>query len=267
LNAQDNLGAPAVRLIIDVPLEYGITLSQNNIHTFPSVLEDYEAPTPHLVTITNIGVEETGTLNISLSGMNPDDFIVSKTEVNSIVASGTDNFTIVPKTGLALGLYTATVIVSGNNDISESFDVSFKVTDLTGLLRDSISALQAENKELRDSIAKLNVEWFNFTEDLLDTIEWLRNLLAECKTSNAPLAQENQIQIYPNPVNHELRVTNYEWKSGDVIELYDMLGRKIYSRPAPRTLYPETFTIDMSLYQSGTYILRIGNRVAKVIKQ
>jgi hypothetical protein len=70
-----------------------------------------------------------------------------------------------------------------------------------------------------------------------------------------------------NPVSTELHISNYEFKQGDIVELFDMSGKRVYSHPVPRTSHPATFSIDMSNFQSGTYILRIGTRVAKVVKQ
>jgi len=87
--------------------------------------------------------------------------------------------------------------------------------------------------------------------------------------TNAPATSINDIetygilQIYPNPVTNKLYITNYEWQQGDIIELFDMNGKRVYSVRATG----DTFTIDMSQYQQGNYILRIGSRVAKIVKQ
>jgi hypothetical protein len=87
----------------------------------------------------------------------------------------------------------------------------------------------------------------------------------ECETSIRDLDAHTTLEVFPNPVNYELTITNYEWKSGDIVELYDMSGKRVYSHPVPRTSHPATFSIDMSNFQSGNYILRIGNRVAKIV--
>jgi len=55
------------------------------------------------------------------------------------------------------------------------------------------------------------------------------------ETSNTAIISQNQIEIYPNPVVNQLQITTDNLQIGDVIELFD--------------------------------ILRIGNRVAKVVKQ
>ncbi|MCL2027536.1 MAG: leucine-rich repeat domain-containing protein [Bacteroidales bacterium] len=76
------------------------------------------------------------------------------------------------------------------------------------------------------------------------------------------------LQVYPNPVDYELWIMNYEWRLGDVIELFDMTGKRVYyGNRIPVTGDRSPYIIDMSAFQTGNYILRIGNRVAKVVKQ
>jgi len=80
------------------------------------------------------------------------------------------------------------------------------------------------------------------------------------------------LHVHPNPVTNELHIT-YDWQSGDVVELFDMNGRRVFSqRVAVETqciasLQSGTFTIDMSPFPNGNYILRIGNRIAKIVKR
>jgi len=73
------------------------------------------------------------------------------------------------------------------------------------------------------------------------------------------------IQIFPNPVVGELRIINHDWQTNDVVELFDMNGRLVFSKRVNSHI--GEFIIDMSAFQSGNYILRIGNRVAKVVKK
>jgi len=107
---------------------YEITLNQTGTHTFPAATFGYTAQTPLSVSIENIGNQPTGTLTIALSGTNASSFALSRTSVPSIDVAGTNNFTVVPNTGLSVGTYTATVTVTGGNGISENFNVSFTVT-------------------------------------------------------------------------------------------------------------------------------------------
>jgi hypothetical protein len=111
-----------------------------------------------------------------------------------------------------------------------------------------IGNLQSQNATLEDSIVRL------------------LQLLADCEgtgTSNAPFIPTNQIQIYPNPVSYELRIINHEWEQDNVVELFDINGRRVFTGRG----YGDVFTIDMSSFHPGNYILRIGHRVARVVRQ
>jgi len=109
---------------------WAISLPGN--HTFPSAMAGYGPQTPHSVTVTNTGNQPTGDLTITLSGANPGAFMMSSNLLTTIAINGTAGFTVVPNAGLAAGLYTATVTVSGANGISETFAVSFTVTAQSG---------------------------------------------------------------------------------------------------------------------------------------
>jgi uncharacterized repeat protein (TIGR02543 family) len=106
---------------------YGIGLSQTDTYMFGAVQYGYEPQTAHGIIITNTGNQPTGPLDIALSGDNPGAFTLSKTSVAGIAADSSDNFTIVPNVGLSPGTYTALVTVSGGNNITASFPVSFMV--------------------------------------------------------------------------------------------------------------------------------------------
>jgi len=106
---------------------YGITLSESGTYTFTAATIGYAAPTAQTVTVTNSGKQATGALAVTLGGTNSGSFTLSKSSINSIAVSGTDTFTVTPKTGLVLGTYTATVTVSGTSITSKTFNVSFTV--------------------------------------------------------------------------------------------------------------------------------------------
>jgi len=145
--------------------------------------------------------------------------------------------------------------------------------DTINLQRNIINLQRDTINDLRQII----VEWIAITDDLLDTIVWLRQLLAEHEY-NATNVIETQyiasLQVFPNPVMNQLNII-HDWQPGDVVELFDMTGRRVFSqRVAVETQCIAslqsrlvTFTIDMSLFPNGSYILRIGNRVARIVKQ
>jgi hypothetical protein len=99
---------------------YGIVLSEAEADAFDS------SGTKTLL-VVNSGIKATGTLRAELTGESREAFVLSKTELPSIEAGDSGSFTVTPKTGLAVGTYTATVTVSGANNISASFGVSFTV--------------------------------------------------------------------------------------------------------------------------------------------
>ena len=129
---EDALPSPASDMLVAStergPLTptYSISLSTGN-YTFPGAAAGYGAQTARTITVTNTGNEPTGELTIAISGANPVAFDLSKTSIADIAAGNDDSFAVTPKTGLAAGTYTATVTVSGENGITESFNVSFTV--------------------------------------------------------------------------------------------------------------------------------------------
>jgi formylglycine-generating enzyme required for sulfatase activity len=111
---------------------YGISLSPTGPVTFPAVIVGYAAaPVAKTITVSNTGNQETGELTVALSGAGSSSFTLSVASINSIAVSGSDSFTVGPNMGLAAGMYTATVTVSGGNGISADFMVRFTVNPQT----------------------------------------------------------------------------------------------------------------------------------------
>jgi hypothetical protein len=128
---------------------YSISLDPTGTHTFPAAVYGYGVQTAKTVTIENTGNQPTGALTVALSGTNYNSFTVSpSTPVSSINANDSDNFTVVPKTGLGAGTYTATVTVSNSgNGITAGLNVSFTVSpqsvtaaSVTGLVKPAAGA-------------------------------------------------------------------------------------------------------------------------------
>ena len=69
------------------------------------------------------------------------------------------------------------------------------------------------------------------------------------------------LQIYPNPVNDKLKITNYE---GGEVTIYDITGRTLMSLRILES--PET-AIDVSHLPSGIYFIKIGEKTAKFVKE
>jgi hypothetical protein len=108
---------------------YAISLSVDDTHDFGTADEGYSVDDLALltVTVTNTGNQPTGALTVTLTGTNAGSFTRSPGSLAGIAAGGAGTFTVRPNTGLAVGTYGATVSVSGGNDISADFTVSFTV--------------------------------------------------------------------------------------------------------------------------------------------
>ena len=107
-------------------ITYGISLDVS-AYTFPSVKVGYGTQAPLIVTIMNTGNQETGSLNIVVSGTDKDAFTLPFQGFWNISVGDSDTFTVLPERRLVAGNYTATISVSGENGITASFDVSFTV--------------------------------------------------------------------------------------------------------------------------------------------
>ena len=73
----------------------------------------------------------------------------------------------------------------------------------------------------------------------------------DIRLSVATIAGNSSINIYPNPVTNELYIEGID--NGTIIELYDVVGKKIHHATTSNNKY----SIDMSSYTAGNYVLRI----------
>jgi hypothetical protein len=80
-----------------------------------------------LVEISNFGNLPTGAISIELSGEAPNSFLLSMTSIANIEAGESVRFEVVPRAGLSVGVHKATVMVSGANVVSNTYEVSFTV--------------------------------------------------------------------------------------------------------------------------------------------
>ncbi|MDR1951252.1 MAG: Ig-like domain-containing protein, partial [Bacteroidales bacterium] len=214
---------------------------------------------------------------------------VDQTGLVSPVSAGTATITVTTDDGGHTATASVTVIELG--DCNENALLVVKLYDSIATLLLSIDGLKTDtlnkgnlitnyelqitnlNKnvsDLNDTITRRNSVITNLNATIVkltaDTLR-LYNQLLDCQkgTSNANLIPQEQIEIYPNPVNYELRVVipNEVRDLNTIVELFDMTGKRVYFAPANNS----EISINMTNFQSGNYILRIGHRVAKVVKQ
>ena len=111
-----------------IPIYEVLPLDENNAYIFPPSVVGYAPKTVKEVTVRNWGSANTGKLDITLSGRNAESFELNKSSISNLGKGDADTFTVVPKTGLAVGTYRAKLTVSGGPGIeSRSFYVSFTV--------------------------------------------------------------------------------------------------------------------------------------------
>jgi hypothetical protein len=291
------------------PIDYLIELSEFGTITFPAVDFGYETQAARTVTISNLGIQQTGVLTVALGGTNANNFTLSANSISSIVSQETDSFTIRPNTGLAARTYTATVTVSGNNGLLEDFSISFTVRRAAGstvavptptnVTFNSITVnpvTPPSNGQTvqyaigtRNNLTQSILTWQSeptFTGLLSDTNYYVYARSAQNDNYNAGVAAVSSpirtmintnitdletsegLKIYPNPTNGEItiRMENGEWRMENV-EFFDMNGKRVYVAKPQFSIFNSQLTINISHLPNGTYIVKIGNSFAKIIKQ
>jgi hypothetical protein len=167
------------------------------------------------------------------------------------------------------GLMTKRRICYKDNEHID-FDSVF-VPKLIDCKDEELEALKADTAELNAAVAQLTADNIN----LRDSIAVLINLLEECENfgvSSALVIPQEQLRVYPNPVSgfQELTISNFNWALGDIVELFDINGKRVYFSRGNTPGSTGGFKIDMSPYPAGSYLLRIGNnignKVAKIVK-
>ncbi|GHT14234.1 hypothetical protein AGMMS4956_11700 [Bacteroidia bacterium] len=73
-----------------------------------------------------------------------------------------------------------------------------------------------------------------------------------------------QLIAYPNPtLNGQLTIDNEQWNAGDKVEVYNVNGILVY---VTRIEHRKS-QIDLSHLPSGIYLVKVGNKAAKIVKQ
>ncbi|GHT14674.1 hypothetical protein AGMMS4956_12930 [Bacteroidia bacterium] len=68
------------------------------------------------------------------------------------------------------------------------------------------------------------------------------------------------LHIYPNPTSDQITVNSDQWNAGDKVEIYNVNGSLVGA-------YSIRPTINIAHLPAGIYIVKVGNKVAKVVKQ
>ena len=215
---------------------------------------------------------DTAALNLTIAGLN-DDVLALQSDTTQLHA---DTLRLYNKI-LALQNDTAELhylLTLCRDDSAQILYIEHLHDSIDGL-HELLTICNNENSKLNDTISERDSriamllqnisDLEDDTTQLYDEIRELWRLLNECeayRASNAPFTQATQIEFFPNPVTDQLQII-HDWKPGDIVELFNMNGHRVFS--AQPNISP--FTIDMSPFPTGNYILRIGNRVAKIVKR
>lgn len=75
------------------------------------------------------------------------------------------------------------------------------------------------------------------------------------------------ISIYPNPVQDQAwLVMNSDEYKAQLIELYDVAGKLVYSEIVELQAGPNGFSIDMRSFEKGAYLLKVGEKTVRLMK-
>jgi hypothetical protein len=75
------------------------------------------------------------------------------------------------------------------------------------------------------------------------------------------------LKVYPNPIqNGELIIDDPQLETDGKAEIYNVNGTLVETRRAA-SLQGGTITINIGHLPAGIYIVKVGNKVAKVVKQ
>jgi M6 family metalloprotease-like protein len=284
--------------------EYNIRLSANGTYTFPSETVGYEEAEIHTVTIINIGANATGELTVELTGTDADAFTLSETTIPSIDSADTGSFTITPNIGLALGTYTATVTVSGDNDILRNFNVSFTVRrgagesvqspSILSVTFNSITIAPVTPPENGQTVEyAIRTEYQNITSLTWQTGLTFNNLepqttyLIHARSAEntyflagtpsgtlvvtpsipaniADIEKEIALNVYPNPIIDGKFIVEIPEDIEDKIIQIYDVVGKLVLTRAVNR--PKT-EINISHLPNGTYIVKVGTVFARIIKQ
>jgi hypothetical protein len=164
-------------------------------------------------------------------------------------------------------------VTAVNRDTNSSVDVELIGGTLVGVYDGDmvsftlgkgtmVDASAGTNKPVTTHIVLTGDYSFNYT--LIQPT----NVTVNVGTNNTSIVgteTNNVLKVYPNPVtNGELRIENGEFENG-IVEIFDMKGKRVYHESF--SIFNSQFSINISHWPDGTYIVRTGNHVIKIVKR
>jgi endonuclease/exonuclease/phosphatase family metal-dependent hydrolase len=134
----------------------------------------------------------------------------------------------------------------GTHPIIENIIISNELTD------NYVSASAAQEVELPGTINN----YYNSTSDHLPV-----SAVFQFSTLSSPEYSENIWTVYPNPVKYELNINGLDLANETDTAIYDITGRQVFSEKVSQN------SVNVSSLPSGIYILKIGNKSGKFVKE
>jgi hypothetical protein len=143
---------------------------------------------------------------------------------------------------------------------ASSFEVEFSADGRTWYRLGSLQILNANRGKFEFPHINIPVGKIYYRIKQLDndgTYIYSRVVVLNNKSAN------NGFLIYPNPATDIIQVTALDNTTQSFIELYDAVGRKLFSK----TMTAPSFDINTSYFPNGTYTLRIINKESTTIEK
>lgn len=205
-------------------------------------------------------------------------------QISCIAISGSNIFT---------GIYGCGVFLSSNNGSSwAAVNTGLPITDVVALAISGNNIFAGTNNGVFRS-SNNGSNWVTVNTGLTNTDVWSlaindsnifagtngggvwKRALSEMVGIEETNNNENNIAVYPNPATDKIQVISKQY-SVSSIEIYNLLGEKIYSSPVTDNLslitdYRSPITIDVSSFPSGVYVVKVktekGVWVKKFVKE
>ncbi|MDR1544198.1 MAG: family 43 glycosylhydrolase [Prevotellaceae bacterium] len=171
------------------------------------------------------------------------------------------------------GIYDITIRVATGNGASGSLSLTFddideypaisaqtaSWNDYEEVVLHNVSLSQGIHVMQMTIGGNINVDWFDFVK------------INDIPNENNEISDEKMI-IYPNPVNYELIIINLELKENEVVEIFDIAGKKINHNSLVNqenrcSDNNGNLSINVSHLPTGIYFIKIGNNTGKFVKK
>ena len=172
----------------------------------------------------------------------------------------TDDMATPTKYQFPIGMSNAIVPANGfklvwADDSAQNLHANFKLSGTTG---ETIAIFAADGTTLIDSVSfGVQTTDVSFGRTVDGAVTWTTFATPTPEASNGPTTIQNNvekyqvIQIFPNPITHNFRITQNDW---NLLEINDLSGKLIISYSKSHIL---NNLVDVSFLNNGLYIITI----------